>query len=63
MQMQSVIIKFELDFRPGYNPKLKPCRLTVDELSFIHRPIVGYLGIFAFQLIGIAVLYLFGFRR
>ena len=61
--MTKVLTKYKLPIKPGYNPKIKACRVTVDDLDFIHRPIIGYMGVFAFQAVGNSLLNLFGFQR
>ena len=50
-------------FKPGYNPSIRPCRLTLDNLDYMHRPLLFYLLIFAVHYIGRSLLSFYGFRR
>ena len=50
-------------FKPGYNPSIRPCRLTLDNLDYMRGPLLFYLLIFAVHSIGRSLLSFYGFRR
>jgi len=62
-QVATLMAKSGIHFEPGLHPGIKPCCLNLDPLNFIHRPLISYLTIFAFQLMGRALLLFFGFER
>lgn len=62
-QMEHMSTKLGLSFPPGYNPHIKPCRMTLEDLTFIHRPLFYYLGIRVIQTLGNTVLIFCGFQR
>ncbi|KAH7317492.1 hypothetical protein B0J17DRAFT_622110 [Rhizoctonia solani] len=48
-------------FPPGYNPKVKSIRTTIDDVVIYHRPVVWYLIVCAVDMISAAILHSFGF--
>ncbi|CAE6488326.1 unnamed protein product [Rhizoctonia solani] len=50
-------------FPPGYNPKLKSIRTTLDDVVVYHRPVVWYLVVCAVELFSVSTLCHFGFTH
>ena len=62
-QLEQLMAVTRLYFKPGYNRKVRGCRLTLDKLDFVHRPLILYLIIFACQAVGSYLLRRAGFQR
>jgi pimeloyl-ACP methyl ester carboxylesterase len=52
-----------VEFPPGFNENCKCMRLTLDPITYYHRPFVFYLGVFISDIISFLVLKAMGFQR
>ena len=50
-------------FKPGHNPAIKSCLLTLDDVDYVHRPLCFYLLITTLRALGASLLWRAGFRR
>lgn len=56
-------MRFQIDCPEGYNPQVRPMLLTLDKITYMHRPLVFYASLTIIQVLGHSVLTLLGFRR
>ena len=60
--VDSVIVEYKVNFEDGYNEEVSCCKMTLEDIEFIPRPLLLYVLIAMKQLATYLILQMWGFR-
>ena len=60
--VQRISIVTGISFAPGHNPAVEHIKMTLNSISYIHRPLLLYVGSAVKNVLGDVLMYIAGFR-